>query len=437
MVWGNCPMMEVNEDVSIAKGESLDFQDTSGFHFNAGSVFNAGTVNVHGSGDLWDTNLCGGFANGNDWDGLFWNQKSGRFHVTAAAETLAYGYLTVSSGPDFQNDGVFTVKCKDGSAYGVSAQQGMEVVNSGSLLVTAGGSGVGVRLYNGGSFNNSGTLTVRAGDYATGFTFELQDAAVINSGSITAISSTRISHAVELAGGTLDNSGVITGGYSIWAINGAISIENTGSLIGDVMLHGGSNTIHNSGRIVGDISFGAFQDRYDGADGRIIGTVYGELGDDTLTGGGKGDVLYGDGATASKSDGDDLLSGGKGVDHLFGENSRDILIGGAGSDELSGGAGADHFVYLKLSDSTSAHFDTITDLTGDDVIDLSAIDADATLTGDQAFVLVSGFTGQAGQLMLNDLGGDTELLGDVNGDGAADFTVRLSGDQTGFNHFVL
>jgi serralysin len=165
--------------------------------------------------------------------------------------------------------------------------------------------------------------------------------------------------------------------------------------------------------------------------------VFGGLGDDTLTGGGKADVLYGDGSVGGKSDGSDLLSGGKGGDHLFGENGRDVLIGGAGGDELSGGSGADHFVYLKLTDSTAAHADTIVDLTADDVIDLSAIDADSIVKGNQAFVLVSGFTGHAGQLMLNDLGGAADLLGDVNGDGVADFVVHLSGDQTGFDNFVL
>lgn len=432
-------MMEVNDDVSIAKGDSLDFQDTSGFHFNQGSVFNSGTVNVHGAGDLWGFRLCGGFGNGSDSDGLFWNERGAHFRVIAQGEGVeAYGYLTVSWGPGFQNDGAFAVQNKLGSAWGVAANSpGLSFVNNGSLQVSGVFAG-GVELSNGGSYDNTGKIVVHGQSSAVGFDVGSGFGDTVeNSGSITVVCDDGVSYGMTLTGAPVHNAGVITADYAIWSQTGDNQVNNEGSLIGDVMLTGGANSLVNSGKIDGVLTFGEGADTYDGTGGTISGAVFGGTGDDTLTGGNKVDVLYGDGATAGKSDGNDLLNGGKGADHLFGENGRDLLIGGAGGDELSGGAGADHFIYLKLSDSTSAHFDTITDLTADDLIDLSAIDADATLKGDQAFVLVSGFTGQAGQLMLNDLGGDTELLGDVNGDGVPDFTVHLSGDQTGFNHFVL
>jgi hypothetical protein len=72
-------------------------------------------------------------------------------------------------------------------------------------------------------------------------------------------------------------------------------------------------------------------------------------------------------------------------------------------------------------------------------IDLSAIDADATQAGDQAFHLVSAFTSQAGELSLSfdSVHGVTDLIADVDGDGTADFLVVLRGDLSEFSHFIL
>jgi Ca2+-binding RTX toxin-like protein len=438
--FGVKPMMEINKDFSVVKGDSLDFQDTSGFHFNAGSVSNQGTINVHGTGDLWDFRLCGGFGNGRDSDGLFWNQHGGHFRVVATGEGMeAYGYLTVSWGPDFKNDGVFLVQNKLGSAWGVAANSpGMSFVNNGSLQVSGESAG-GVALSNGGSYVNTGSITIHGGSSAVGLWVDYGGDNVENSGSITVVCDTQTSYGMRLEGAILENSGVVTADYALWSDSGGNTITNTGSLIGAVTLNGIGNILHNSGKIEGNLTFGQGSDVYDGTGGRINGTVFGGTGDDILTGSGKADVLYGDGSAASKSDGNDVLSGGKGVDHLFGENGKDVLIGGAGGGILSGGARADAFVFLKVTDSTTAHTDLITDLTADDRIDLSAIDANTVLKGDQAFTLVASLDGHAGQLVLSfDANGDvTSLIGDVDGDGQADFVVRLTGDQTAFNHFVL
>ena len=79
-------------------------------------------------------------------------------------------------------------------------------------------------------------------------------------------------------------------------------------------------------------------------------------------------------------------------------------------------------------------------MTNFDTIDLKKVDADTTRGGNQAFHLVSNFTGEAGELMLDFQAGPnrTLLRGDVDGDGAADLTVVLSGgNYTGFTGFVL
>lgn len=160
--------------------------------------------------------------------------------------------------------------------------------------------------------------------------------------------------------------------------------------------------------------------------------ITGGHGDDNLVTGGGRDVLSG-------RDGDDLLDGGKGHDRLSGDSGADTLIGGGGKDLLSGGGGADTFVFNRTHDSKVGHMDVISDLQNIDTIDVSAIDADSTQAGNQAFALVSAFTHHAGEAtFLYNAGTDQTVLSlDVNGDGVADFALAASGDQSGFAGFAL
>ncbi|MBT0958603.1 M10 family metallopeptidase C-terminal domain-containing protein [Alphaproteobacteria bacterium KMM 3653] len=96
----------------------------------------------------------------------------------------------------------------------------------------------------------------------------------------------------------------------------------------------------------------------------------------------------------------DILYGGAGADGLHGDNGDDTLIGGSGADTLTGGAGADTFVFETMQDSPTAG-DVITDFDeGIDLIDLSAIDADLTQEGDQAFVFVTSLSGAGGEVAM-------------------------------------
>lgn len=183
--------------------------------------------------------------------------------------------------------------------------------------------------------------------------------------------------------------------------------------------------------------------------------LFGDAGDDSLSGGadadavygGKGnDILAGDGGNDVLSGGsghdtifggtyNDLLMGDGGNDKLYGDSGNDTLIGGIGRDTLEGGAGADLFVFASLTDSPSSGYrDTINDFgRGADRIDLSGIDANTALAGDQAFAFLgkTAFSGVAGQLIFRTISGtqDSLVLGDVNGDGTADFSIRMLGAQ--------
>jgi len=139
------------------------------------------------------------------------------------------------------------------------------------------------------------------------------------------------------------------------------------------------------------------------------------------------------------NNGDNVLSGGGGVDKLNGGGGNDTLYGGAVYDVMSGGTGADTFVYKALSDSPTTYSDRITDFDPSvDKIDLSQLDANTALAGDQAFAFVSAFDHHAGQAVLvYDGSSTTTLTLDVNGDAVADFRLLLTGHITDTGGFIL
>ena len=84
-------------------------------------------------------------------------------------------------------------------------------------------------------------------------------------------------------------------------------------------------------------------------------------GDETISGSGFGDLLYG-GA------GNDTISGNKGRDRLAGGNGDDRIVGGTANDYLEGNCGADTFAFAPQSGrDLVADFDA-----SSDTIDLTA-----------------------------------------------------------------
>lgn len=142
--------------------------------------------------------------------------------------------------------------------------------------------------------------------------------------------------------------------------------------------------------------------------------------------------LVGDGEanTLKGGIGADYLKGNGGNDTLVGRGGDDILVGGRGADKLTGGDGADSFVF-KTGDSgvTKKTADIVRDFAKVDTLDLSGWDADASKKGDQAFDFIgrAKFGGEAGELRFAREDTKTWIEGDTDGDGKADFLVRLDG----------
>jgi Ca2+-binding RTX toxin-like protein len=412
--------------------------------------------------------------------------NEGELHVTGDHATGLFAFR----GLHFVNDGLITVDGGAG-ATGVAANDGAVLSNTGHLEMTTdavGGSAVGFDIGDGSQFDNSGTIKMSSshGD-ATGVS--VGDGSVFsNSGPIDiTAATTAIAVSLSETAGSFTNNGFIEtstapgqqlsaavvidvhtgGGPALHITNtslissgdaileldqnhhdgpdgaGAsvldIVLDNSGLIRGHVKLAGGVDIVTNTGTMSSPVDLGSGNDVYDGTEGRQEGPLLGGKGDDVLSGGAGGELIYGDTRVDKAGDGDDLISGGAGKDTLIGGGGDDTLIGGARGDILTGGAGDDRYVFTSLGESGPSHADTITDLHAGDLIDLSAIDADRTTAGDQAFHLVSAFSHHAGELVLSyDAGSDaTTLSGDSDGDGVADLKILITGDASGFTGFAL
>ena len=145
---------------------------------------------------------------------------------------------------------------------------------------------------------------------------------------------------------------------------------------------------------------------------------------------------YGDGMIGSKGNnklwgmdgsddvwgmkGNDKLFGGDDKDYLYGGNADDQLTGGKGKDYLEGGNGKDVFIFASASDMDKGkNADVIADFESGDKIDLSGV-------GGLTFVGKDDFTNTAGELRFE----DGLLQGDIDGDGTADFEIKVKDVNT-------
>lgn len=134
------------------------------------------------------------------------------------------------------------------------------------------------------------------------------------------------------------------------------------------------------------------------------------------------------GSASSSQTGNDTLWG---IENVTTGSGNDVIIAGTAANVMKGGLGDDTF---RFSSVEAAKDDTIVGFEPGDRIDLSGIDANYAVDGNQSFTLVSdaAFTA-AGQLAVSyetHNGQEfTVIQGNVDGNAAADFKIEIAGHQ--------
>ncbi|MFO1074892.1 MAG: hypothetical protein U1E17_19800 [Geminicoccaceae bacterium] len=161
-------------------------------------------------------------------------------------------------------------------------------------------------------------------------------------------------------------------------------------------------------------------------------TISGLAGSDVIRGLAGNDTLWGASASSTTGDLRDYLFGGDGNDTLNGGLGNDFLSGGVGTDTMTGGAGRDRFVFQDLSElGLNATRDIVTDFSHAqlDRFDLSDIDANPGLAGEQAFSFIgtAGFTA-AGQVRYGSTSAGITVIGiNTDADAQAEYQIQLTG----------
>jgi Ca2+-binding RTX toxin-like protein len=271
--------------------------------------------------------------------------------------------------------GLVASAVNDAVNLGTGSTSGLKVTIASSGHLQAGDDGVQINGINA-AVSNHGSIEATYGVFAGSLTAATQTY-VLNTGVINA-TNTAI-YCFDAAGNSvrLVNEGRIIGGSTAFI----------GGLANDV--------IENAGVMRGNIQFQSGNDSYSGAAGRVVGTIFGEGGNDsfivgsfaeTIDGGANLDTLDfsrtggirvaldGSFANTGVATGDsyvnievvkgslsgadqlagnglnNALYGFGGADTLAGGAGLDGLVGGAGKDRQTGGAGHDSFYFYGLAD---------------------------------------------------------------------------------------
>jgi Ca2+-binding RTX toxin-like protein len=133
--------------------------------------------------------------------------------------------------------------------------------------------------------------------------------------------------------------------------------------------------------------------------------------------------------------GNDRIHGGASGDYIEGGEGNDRITGGLGVDYVSGGPGRDVFFYESVADANETDGWGIPDWIGDweatDRIDLSGVDANSEIAGNQAFEFAGAYYGEpapfsgAGTLNIGGFGGELYITGHTDSDGDVDFIIGI------------
>jgi Ca2+-binding RTX toxin-like protein len=202
---------------------------------------------------------------------------------------------------------------------------------------------------------------------------------------------------------------------------------------GNDLIDGGDGNDTVFGGAGNDLFVGSLND---GNDTYYGGELSGDAGNDTL------DLAFltadavvdlgtgvgGRGSAVSAESGTDTLYG---VENVTTGSGDDTIIMSNAVNVVDGGAGEDIFVF---GSAAAAHGDTIRGFEAGDKIDLSGIDANAGVAGNNSFTLESGqATTAPGQIVVThetrEDGEYTVISGNTAGDNAPEFRISISGNH--------
>lgn len=181
-------------------------------------------------------------------------------------------------------------------------------------------------------------------------------------------------------------------------------------------------------------------------------TLEGGAGDDVLTGtvgvvtllGGEGSDTFvmpynGKAATIDLAKAGAQVVGGDmtftldSIENITTRMGNDTIWVSTAQNDITTGTGTDKVIWRSLAEigKGEAGGDHILDWASGDTLDVSRIDANTKVAGNQAFVWASAFTGQAGQMVASwdAATGVSHVAFDVNGDKIADADLYLHGAQ--------
>jgi Ca2+-binding RTX toxin-like protein len=249
----------------------------------------------------------------------------------------------------------------------------------------------------------------------------------------------------------LGGDDTLVGGSGNDFLNGDIGNDALFGGIGNDFLNGGTNSdVINGGTGVDTIDYITFHTGVTvnlltgttndgtGTDTLIaIENVRGSLLDDEIFGNQAGNFLEGNVGAEFIS-----AKGGSGKDTILGGSGPDKIHGDGDADTLTGGSEADTFVYSSASDSRIGFFshDVIKDFEkGLDKIDVSAIDANTAVSGNQAFTIIGSQNfSDEGQISAFKSGGGTLVQFNITGNSVAEFEIFLENSfQLSASDFVL
>ncbi|QNM83883.1 hypothetical protein H8M03_06090 [Sphingomonas sabuli] len=386
--------------------------------YYADDTLNGGAGNDHLFGYVGNDVLNGGAGNdeidgGDGIDRLSYAGSSGAVTVDLA---ITGAQATGGSG----NDTLTGIENVDGSGFadqvsgdeGANALRGMD---GDDRLIGRGGNdvlngGLGADIMRGGTGNDTYYVD-NVGDRIA------EDA---GQGTDTVISSVTFALRSNFENLTLTGSAVRAAGNNLANVlsgTGGVNVLN-GGFGADIMRGGGGNDIYYV-ETAGDRAV----ELADAGRDRVYTTIDWTLEDnveDVFARGSAGIALT-----------------GNALDNvIIGNAANNTLDGRAGADDLRGANGADTFVFRdgEFGGTTGSTADRVMDFSQaqGDRIDLHFVDASSGADGDQAFAFIGAatFSGTAGELRYQVTNGTTYVSGDTNGDGAADFMIRLDGGHT-------